>query len=74
MSLWGEPKPGGSKWSQPKPKGTKGAPKKSREDSKVPHLVKTDFWGRKIYCDPKTGKPLKNQNVHDEGRPKIGWF
>jgi hypothetical protein len=40
----------------------------------VPHLVKTDFWGRKVYCDPKTGKPLKNQNVHDEERPRIGWF
>jgi hypothetical protein len=74
MSVWGEPTAKGNLWSQPKPKGTKGLPKKSREDSKKAHLVKTSFWGKKIYCDPKTGRPLKGQNVHDEGLKKPGWF
>jgi hypothetical protein len=47
---------------------------KPKDDPKTPHLVKTDFWGRTTYCDPKTGKPLKNQGKpKDEGLKKPGW-
>ncbi len=46
-----------------------------RDDYRKTHVVKKSVWGKETYCDPKTGKPLKNQQkVKDEKLKKAGWW